>query len=1092
MLTVSKKKRHSRNPSRFARRWTTRKEKSGVQGKLVTAALDHVEEYLRIFFENSSVAVVILSEAGTIRYGIPAEDQVLGWSPEELVGTDFIDLVHPDDEKGFRDALGSLVRGSNDALPVITRCRHKDGSWRVIEALGKNLIHDPRINGMIVHCRDITEQKRSENKILRQNILLQAINRVLKETLTCETTGEVAKTGLSVCEELTGSKFSLLGELNEQGRFDTLAYTDPGMDACRMPEEDAWQKSLNMEVRGVWAQAIIQDKPLIIDDPPSHPASIGTPEGHPLITAILAVPLKQGDRTTGTMVLANKEGGYTQEDLKTVETISVAMVEAVDRKRVQEALRESEERFRTVADFTYDWEYWIDPAGNFVYVSPSCERSTGYRPDEFMGEPGLLLDIIHPHERAEVADHMQRFIKSSHPCSLDFRIITRSGEVAWIAHKCLPVYGPDGSHLGRRASNRDITDRKRVEEEHRKLVSLVENSNELIGLATLEGTPLYLNEAGLHLVGLESMDDIKDLSIDDFVPEGVKSSLVETLLPALKETGSFSGEAHLKNFQTGESIVVFCNAFIIKPPDTDEPGYIAAAASDITEQKRAEAALHASEEKYRLLVENANDAIYILQDGVVKFHNPKTEELTGYSGEEIATTDFAEFIVPEDREMVLERHFRRLTGEEVPSTYAFRIRNKEGEELWVEINAVLLTWEERPAVLCFLRDVTEQRRLEAQLLQAQKMEAIGTLTSGIAHDFNNMMTVVKGYSEILLLNLKEEDHLFKGLKAIYQAGEHASKLTSQLLAFSRKQVLQPEVLDLNSVIEGMDPMLRRLIGEDIEIKSILKPDLWLVEADSGNIEQVIMNLTINARDAMPRGGKLILESSNVELDDKYSRQHAYIQEGLYVSIAVSDTGIGMDEETMNRIFEPFFTTKEKGYGTGLGMAMVYGIVKQSGGYIWGYSEPGHGTTFKIYLPRFEGERIEGAQKPSPPEDSRGSETVLVVEDEEGVRELVCDILRRNGYKVLDGANAGEALLVCEQHHERIDLILTDLVMPKMSGWELAERLTSLHPEMKMMFMSGYTDHAILQRGVLGKGGVFLEKPFSEKSLLQKVREVLVS
>ena len=371
------------------------------------------------------------------------------------------------------------------------------------------------------------------------------------------------------------------------------------------------------------------------------------------------------------------------------------------------------------------------------------------------------------------------------------------------------------------------------------------------------------------------------------------------------------------------------------------------------------------------------------------------------------------------------------------------------------------------------------------------MEAVGRLAGGIAHDFNNMLTVIKGYSELLLEEVgPTNERLRRAADEIYKSADRAASLTHQLLAFSRRQVLEPKLLDLNEVVAEMDQMLQRLIGEDIQLVSIRRTGLGQVKADPGQIEQVILNLAVNARDAMPQGGKLTIETANVEIDEDYAFTHVVVHPGDYVMLGVSDSGCGMDAETQAHLFEPFFTTKEKGQGTGLGLATTYGIVKQSGGYIWMYSEPGHGTTFKVYLPRIW-EAAKTIAQGTPVGDAASDvETILLVEDEKAVRELAAWTLEKNGYTVLAAGDAAEATQLAQRHERRIHLLLTDVVMPEVNGRQLAQRLTSLRPGSKVLYMSGYTDDAVVHHGVLEPGVAFLQKPFTAADLARKMRQAL--
>jgi nitrogen-specific signal transduction histidine kinase/CheY-like chemotaxis protein len=390
----------------------------------------------------------------------------------------------------------------------------------------------------------------------------------------------------------------------------------------------------------------------------------------------------------------------------------------------------------------------------------------------------------------------------------------------------------------------------------------------------------------------------------------------------------------------------------------------------------------------------------------------------------------------------------------------------------------------------FAEDITEYRVLERQLLQSQKMEAIGRLAGGIAHDFNNLLSVILGHNDILEQQVGSNAHLRKSLEATRSAAERAASLTMQLLAFSRKQVVEPAVIDLNKSVVEIQKLLHRVIGEDIELAIRLQPDLGYVKADPGQLGQVLMNLAVNSRDAMPTGGKLAIETANVEVDDTYVRQHLGARPGSFVMLAVSDTGLGMDSDVLSHIFEPFFTTKDPGKGTGLGLSMVYGIIKQNNGYIMAYSEPGRGTTFKIYLPRTSDDLA--ATHKLQTEIRGGSESILVVEDEVALRQLTCVLLQDAGYTVLEASEVEDAISTAKDSRCKIDLLLTDVVMPRLEGRGLANQLLALRPDMKILFMSGYTDDVIVHREALTKGAMLVQKPFTKATLLRKVREALES
>ena len=516
------------------------------------------------------------------------------------------------------------------------------------------------------------------------------------------------------------------------------------------------------------------------------------------------------------------------------------------------------------------------------------------------------------------------------------------------------------------------------------------------------------------------------------------------------------------------------------------------------DRKRAEEELRAAETRFRTLVEQLPAITYVAEFGAAgpwSYVSPQIETLLGFSPAEWMTDPEAwvKCLHPEDRERVLGEEEQSQHSRE-PFRSEYRMITRDGRVLWCRDEATVMSDQavKRNLMLGVIHDITQRRQLEEQLRQSQKMEAVGRLAGGVAHDFNNLLMIIKGNSEMMLEQLGAAERSRKNAGEIDKAADKAASLTRQLLAFSRMQVIQPKLLDLNGVVGEMAKMLGRLIGDDIELNIVSSASLGAVKADQGQIEQVLMNLVINGRDAMPEGGSLTIEIANVFLDEAYARRHAEVRPGNYVMMAVSDTGVGMDAETQAHIFEPFFTTKELGKGTGLGLATVYGAVKQNGGWIWVYSEPGRGTTFKIYLPQVE-------QVVSSPDRSRavgpplhGSETILLVEDQDAIRNLASEFLKGSGYTILEARDGIEALQVAEQRHGEIDLLLTDVVMPRMGGPELAVRLADLHPQMKVIYMSGYAEYAKDNRKLADSEKVILQKPFALDTLARKVREVLAA
>lgn len=575
-------------------------------------------------------------------------------------------------------------------------------------------------------------------------------------------------------------------------------------------------------------------------------------------------------------------------------------------------------------------------------------------------------------------------------------------------------------------------------------------------------------------------------------------------IPFILVTGSLTEEVAVSCMKAG------AYDYILKTSLTRLPSAVLNAlenARTVEDKMRAEAALHKSEEQYRLIAENTSDLICLIDiDRNYTYVSPSYREVLGYNPESILGDSCFAVVHPDDRELAEDEASQAIADKKL-HRLEVRLKHKDGNwKAFETLGNWIYDSEGRPQHgILVSRDITERKHAEEtlreseeklrlseeQLRMSQKLEAVGQLAGGVAHDFNNLLTVITGYSDLVLARLDESDDNRTKIEEVKRAALRASSLTRQLLAFSRKQVLQPKLFNLNDLVADMSKMLQRLIGENIEMTTCCGPEAP-INADPGQIEQVLMNLVVNARDAMPNGGRVRVETSRVEIDEGYAMTHLNVQPGSYVMLAVSDTGSGMDAETRKHIFEPFFTTKELGKGTGLGLSTVYGIVKQSGGNIWVYSEPDHGTVFKVYLPAVAQTNTEADAAPKATSIPRGTETILIVEDESQIRQLASECFTHCGYNVLSTSDGLEALQLIERLREPIDLILSDVVMPKVSGRELAERVSILWPSTKVLFMSGYTNDAIVNHGILDGATWFIQKPFALDVLARLVRTVLDS
>jgi len=734
----------------------------------------------------------------------------------------------------------------------------------------------------------------------------------------------------------------------------------------------------------------------------------------------------------------------------------------------------------------------VGPEGaELATVSDNLARVLGWAAADFT-DPRAWVEKVHPDDRAGAMAGGPRVLAEGHVVH-GYRFRHRDGSWRWIRDELRLVRDEAGRPAEVVGAFSDVTAQREAEERLRESEERFRRAfaDAPVGMALvgIDERFLQVNEALCRILGYPA-EQLLQITVPQVThPDDVAREEAQKIRLLRGDGSAFQME---KRYLHADGHVVWgaLSVSAVNGPD-GKPLYYIGQLEDVTERRVAEQALRESEERFRELVENASDLLAVFDgEGKVAFSTDSAAQALGYPLDEIRGLPAHDLVVPEDAERAM-----RFLAELGPTPggsgrLELRMRRRDGS---VRIfDSVVRNLLHVPAIRGFVvnsRDVTEQRQLEERFLQAQKLESVGRLAGGVAHDFNNLLVAILGYAEFLEEGIRAGNPSLEDLAEIRDAGERARDLTRQLLAVARRQVVDPRVMDLNEVLRDAEKLLRRVLGEDVDLAVVPATDLWRVKADPAQIQQVVLNLAVNARDAMPQGGKLTLETANVELDERYAVEHPGVVPGPYALLAVSDSGVGMSPAAQAHLFEPFFTTKPAGEGTGLGLATVYGIVQQAGGHIWVYSEPGQGTTFKIHLPRSE----ETPARPEPRgalRDHRGSETVLVVEDAAAVRELASRALAAAGYQVLLARSGAEALEIAARNAGPVHLLVTDVVMPEMSGRQLADALKRVRPDARVLYVSGYAENTIMHHGVLDAGVRFLPKPFTPAGLQQKVREVL--
>jgi two-component system cell cycle sensor histidine kinase/response regulator CckA len=897
-----------------------------VERARIEQASAQSERYFRALIEHAHDATGVLALDGTILYESPSIERVLGYRPEEMVGRSSAEFVHPADLPQVIQTLARLAPRCGSETAVTYRCRHADGSWRILEAVAWNLSDDAAVGGVVVNARDVTERAATGVALRESEELLRAAQ-------------EIASVGSWTWDARSG----LSAWSDELQRIMGLV---PGVES---PSLARFLDFVHHQDRAR-VEAEIQSA-IRTGSTYAHEYRVVRPDGE--------------------VRMHQCRGRVTLGEEGTVVRVTGTIQDITERVRAEAALRASEERFRALSASSPIGIFEADNGGQITYANPRMLEIWGMTEADLLGAG--WTSRVHPEDVPTIVRDWHAALAAEAEYDADYRLLFPDGTMRYVRGRAAPLRDSTGAVVGAVGTIKDVTERRRAE------LALTESERRL---------RLALGAA--RMVAWEL-----DLRSGTFSEDRDRDDGATVRLPG----GSVQRFATLDDFRRAVHV--------------DDRERIEAAIADALANRtefRAE---------YRV----------VLANGEVRWRHA-TGRLLG------------------DRDGTPER----VVGVAV--------------------------------------DVTERKTLEEQFRQAQKMEAVGQLAGGIAHDFNNLLMVIGAGTAFVRDALPAGGSAREDLEAVDAAATRAAELTRQLLAFSRKQILKPELVDLNQVVRRVEPMLRRLIGEDIAVVTISAPGLPPVLADPGQLEQVLMNLAVNARDAMPHGGRLVIETATIGVTEEEAAQHDDVAPGSYVRLCVRDTGIGMDEATSARVFEPFFTTKEVGRGTGLGLSTVYGIVKQSGGHVWMSSTLGQGTTFHIDLPAAVLPSDAAPPEHAPGVAGGGTETILLVEDEAGVRAVLRRILVRQGYTVIEAANGREALDLVASHAGDIDLVVTDVVMPEMSGRVFAEELEARHPGQRVVFMSGYTDDEILRRGLLTPGRMLLEKPFTAERLLEAVRVAL--
>ncbi len=1177
--------------------------------KRTEEALRLSEERFRLLLKNSSDIVAVIDENANELFVSDSVERVTGYTVEQYLGTNGFDHVHPEDRASMAESMEAVLSTPGAQATNVYRHQTKNGEWRYLEAIGSNYLDDPRIGGIILNIRDITDRKKAEeairhsekifrkvfdilpvglwladqdgtlkkgniagvkiwggsplvpqenygvfkarklpsgeeiapedwalahtvnegvtilnelleidafdgvkrtilnstapvlddngevmaaivvnNDITQQKATEQKLAEALEKTqklaeethvffsaaksvLEDKTFEETARKLFDACRQLTGAVSGYVALTTKGGKeYEILFIEDGGLSCTVNPD-------LPMPVRGLRKEAYDTRK-TVWDNNFSNSEWIKyLPEGHVALKNVMFVPLNVQGKAIGLIGLANKPTDFDEHDAQLAQTLGDLASIALESSRTRETLEISEAKARSYIENAPYGVLIVNQEGQCIEANKAASTMSGYSNDELLERS--IQDIMAPESIEAGKKQFMGVLEKGHSRG-EVAFLTKNGEKRYWSIDAVKI--SDTRFLGFAS---DVTQRMEIEnalrESEETFRALAENSIDTIMRFDPQLRHLYVNPIVKTLTGIDHWDFIGKTHEE----LGFPSEMCEFWAEAIQYVFD-TGKVNRVEFSLPHGYWLDW----LLMPELDSMGNVKAvitSSRDITERVE-------SEKRLKLVTEATADLIYEwdIETGSLTWFGDIDKQL-GYKTGTIKPTieAWVELIHEKDRaqlEDAIELHKRSTE----PIHYEYRIRRENGTwRYWSDFGQPILGDDGKPIKwIGACTDITEKKHIEAQLRQSQKMESIGRLAGGVAHDFNNLLTGIQGNVSLGMLDISPDHPLYDTLEEISSAAKRATKLTKQLLAFSRKQIIEPKIVNVNEMIESLRKLLERLIGEDISIVWKLAENLGHIRADSGQIEQVVVNMVVNARDAMSDGGKLTIETDNVRLDESYVEQHIQVATGDYVMIAVSDNGIGMDADTISKIFEPFFTTKDKDQGTGLGLATAFGIIKQHGGNIEVYSEIDKGSTFKVFLPMVK-EKVKAKRKRKIHKNlPRGSETILVVEDEPMVRNVATRLLTRQGYKVFDANTGPEAIELVEKENLHLDLLMTDIVMPKMNGRELSEILTARQSNLKTLFTSGYTEEVIAHHGILDSGLQFIGKPYVPETLAIKVRKVL--